>query len=511
MKKLINIIKKHYIISSIVGVIIIFGLFVVLKNKNDNSELFTVEKGTVVQKVVVLGKTASSQMVDLGFEVSGRVTQVYVDVGSSVYAGQPLVSLDQSSLVADLLKAKANVASEEALLEEMKKGARPEEISISEAEVAKVKTSVEDAKYEIVTKLKESYTKSDDIVYNTVDSFFSNADSQNPQVNLVLSDIQLKNNINNGRLIIGPIISSWKSSSFDGSKESISLAKENLRDVKNLLDLMATAVNSQSSNSSLPQSTVDSYKSSISTARTTAINVLNSLISSEEKLNVAEGALLIAEKNLALKKGGSTPEAIRSQEARVLQMQAQVQSVESQIYKLTLRSPLNGVVTAKNINLGEIVTPGNTNISVISQNDLEVEANVSEISIGKVALGDLVDMTFDAFPGELFEGTVSYIDPGETIVNGVVNYKVTVTFNKDYPQIRSGLTTNLDIKTEIKENVLKIPQYGLIKRENESFVLLRENQSFKEVKVETGLVGQDGFVEVLSGLKEGDVISLEIK
>lgn len=511
MKKLINITKKHYIISGIVAIIILGSLFFVFKNKNGISDLFTVEKGDVVQKVVVLGKTKSAQIVDLGFEVSGRVSRVYVDVGSSVYAGQPLVSLDQSSLNADLLKAKANVASETALLEQMRKGSRPEELSVSEAEVAKAKTSVEDAKYEVILKLKESYTKSDDVLYNTIDGFFSNPTGQNPQLNLTLSDVQLKNNINNSRLIIGPTISSWKSSSFDGTKESISLAKENIKSLRNLLDLMATAVNSQSSNSSLSQTTVDSYKSAISTARTTIINVSNDLTSSEGKLNTAEGALLIAEKNLALKKVGSTAEAIMSEEAKVLQMQAQVQSVESQIYKLTLRSPLNGIVTVKNINLGEIVTPGNTNISVISQNDLEVEANVSEINIGKIAIGDLVDMTFDAFPGKLFEGTVSYIDPGETIINGVVNYKVTVAFSKDYPEIRSGLTTNLDIKTKTKEGVLRVPQYGLVKKDGQSFVLLKEGSSFKETKVETGLIGQDGFVEVLSGLKEGDVISLDIK
>ncbi|MFA7216864.1 MAG: efflux RND transporter periplasmic adaptor subunit [Candidatus Paceibacterota bacterium] len=511
MKKLINIIKKHYIISSTVTVVIVLGLFFIFKNKNGNSDLFTVEKGDVVQKVVVLGKTKSAQMVDLGFEVSGRVSRVYVDVGSNVYIGQPLVSLDQSSLNADLLKAKANVASETALLEQMKKGSRPEELSVSEAEVAKAKTSAEDAKNEIILKLKESYTKSDDVLYNTVDSFFSNPNGQSPQLNLTLSDVQLKNNISNSRLMIGPEISNWKSSPFDGSRESILLAKENIKSLRNLLDLMAIAVNSQSSNSSLPQTTVDSYKSMISTARTTIINISNDLTSSEGKLNTALGALLIAEKNLALKKVGSTAETIMSQEARVLQMQAQVQSVESQIYKLTLRSPLNGVVTVKNINLGEIVTPGNTNISVISQNDLEVEANVSEISIGKITTGDLVDMTFDAFPGQLFEGTVSYIDPGETLIDGVVNYKVTIAFNKDYPEIRSGLTTNLDIKTKTKEGVLRVPQYGLIKKDDKSFVLLEEGSSFKEIKIETGLVGQDGFVEVLSGLKEGDVISLEIE
>jgi type IV secretory pathway VirB9-like protein len=69
----------------------------------------------------------------------------------------------------------------------------------------------------------------------------------------------------------------------------------------------------------------------------------------------------------------------------------------------------------------------------------------------------------DAFPGEKFSGTVSYIDPGETLLDGVVNYKVTIAINKSDKTslIKSGLTTNLEIITNTKSGVLRVPVYSV--------------------------------------------------
>jgi multidrug efflux pump subunit AcrA (membrane-fusion protein) len=88
---------------------------------------------------------------------------------------------------------------------------------------------------------------------------------------------------------------------------------------------------------------------------------------------------------------------------------------------------------------GQVIT------SVISANNFEVDAYVPETDIGKVAIGNPVSMTFDAFPGETFAGKVFYIDPAQTIESGVVDYLVKVSFNTPDSRIKSGLTANLDI------------------------------------------------------------------
>ena len=91
-------------------------------------------------------------------------------------------------------------------------------------------------------------------------------------------------------------------------------------------------------------------------------------------------------------------------------------------------------------------------VSLIADNSLEVDADVPEIDIGKISTGDTVSMTLDAFPGETFTGKVFYIDPAETILSGVVDYLVKVSFDKNDPRVKSGLTANLDITTETENN-----------------------------------------------------------
>lgn len=475
-------IMSHKKTSILVALVLLVVGYNVFSGSSDKKEVFTIKNGNITQKVIVNGKTKAVRDSSLAFEVNGTVKSAFVDVGSRVVVGQTLVSLDQGVAYADLLKAKANLESEKARLDELKRGTRPEEIAVSETEVRNAKTKLEDAELNL-------YNKVVDVVNNSIDQFFSNPRTSNPQFNLITNDMQLKNSINFSRLKVESIITSWDKTKIDSYLPEISA----------LVDNVALVVNSQTSSSGLSQTTIDAYKASMSSAR-------SSYVSAKETLNTAQSTLALAEQNLSLKKSGSAPEVIRAQEARVLQNEASVASAEVQLGKMTLRSPQNGIVTKQDAKVGEIVTPGKVVVSVISDSDLEIESNVSEVSIGKVSVGNPVVITFDAFPGEVFGGSVSYIEPGETLVDGVVNYKITVAFSEKYPQIKSGLTSKLEIITGEKKDVLTVPEYAVIKEDTATFVMKQSGKEFVKVPVEIGLRGQDGFVEIISGLVDGDIV-----
>jgi multidrug resistance efflux pump len=437
IQNLKNYIMSHKIISIIVLVLVVGIIYNVVSGGGAKEETYVTKKGDVTQKVIVNGKTKAITDSNLAFEVNGTVRSASVSVGSRVVVGQTLVSLDQGVAYADLLRAKANLESERARLDELKRGTRPEEIAVSEIEVKNAKTKLDDAQ-------KNLYNKVVDIVNNNIDQFFSNPKTSNPQFNLVTNDMQLKNSINLGRLKVEAMIVGWDNTKIDSY----------IPELTSLIDNVASVVNSQTSTSGLSQTTIDTYKASMSSAR-------SSYISAKETLNTAQSTLALAEQNLSLKKSGSAPEVIRAQEAKVLQNEASVASSEVQLSKMILRSPQNGVVTKQDAKVGEIVTPGKVVVSVISDSDLEIESNVSEVSIGKVSVGNPVVITFDAFPGEVFSGTVSYIEPGETLVDGVVNYKITVAFSEKYTQVKSGLTSKLEIITgEKKEDIDRLLSSG---------------------------------------------------
>ncbi|MEN9341911.1 MAG: hypothetical protein RIQ54_167, partial [Candidatus Parcubacteria bacterium] len=174
-----------------------------------------------------------------------------------------------------------------------------------------------------------------------------------------------------------------------------------------------------------------------------------------------------------------------------------------------IRSPINGIVTKQDAKLGEIATAGNALISVISSSNLQIESNVPEVDIGKLAIGNSVSITLDAFPGETFSGHVVAIDPAETIVDGVVNYKITVSFDELHEKIKSGLTANLRIVAQKKEGVLVLPQYAILENDNGSFVRIYDEarRVTTDVPVFLGIRSSNGTVEIISGASEGQQVA----
>ncbi len=479
-----HFVYSHKIISGLILLVVLFVGYKLFSGDSSSQETFVVKNAQVVQKVIVNGKTKPVHSVDLGFEINGTVSGVFVGIGSRVGVGQSLVSLDSGQLNAQYLKSEANLASENAKLDEIKKGTRPEELAVSETTYLNAKTSLSEAQQNLKDKVS-------DIIGNNVDQLFVNQHTATPQFNLAITDSQLKNDIVLGRTQMEVILKSW----------DLETGKNNLSQVSAFVDNVARAVNSITSGPNLSQTTLDGYKSSISSAKTT-------LITYRDALSSAESALALAEKNFSLKKSGSTPEAVASQVAKVMQAEADLQNSQAQLSKTVLRSPQYGVVTKKDVEVGETVTPGKIVLSVISDSNLELESNVSEISIGKVKIGNKVDISFDAFPGEVFKGTVAYVEPAETIVDGVVNYKVTVSFNEKYPQVKSGLTSKLDIITSETGDVVTVPQYAVLEENGQSFVNKKDGGKFVKTQVTIGLRGGDGLVEVVSGLSLGDVIEI---
>lgn len=509
--KIKQYIQNNKKVSVAVGALLLAVLFFVFRSGGATKETMVVEQGNVVEKVILTGKVKPADEVDLAFDRTGKVATTNTQVGAYVSLGQTLVSLDSSEIYADYLKAQANVASAQARLDELKRGSRPEEIAISQSEVSNATIALANAEDKLKSALYESYAKADDAIHNNVDGLFSNPRTNNPQISVSVNDTQLKNDINLSRYQVENLLALWDQNPGDTSRATIVKITTDLNTIKMFVDKVAVAVNALSANSSLSATTVDGYKTAVSTARTGLISAQSSISTAEEKLNTSKSTLLIAQKNLALKQAGTSVEEINAQEAQVLQYQAQLQAVGAQLAKMTIRAPFAGLVTKQDAKRGEIITAGTAVVSVISGDNLEIEANVSEISVGKVSVGNVVVVTMDAFPGKTFAGRVAYVEPGETIVDGVVNFKIRIIFSESYPEIKTGLSTNLEIVTAIKENVVKVAEYAITMRDGKKYALKKEGKREVEVEVVTGFKGSDGFVEVLSGLSVGDVVVLSSK
>lgn len=490
----------------------VLGYWYFSKSNQKQLALVTVTRGSILQEVNVTGNTKPEQSVDLAFEKSGKVTGVFVDVGDAVSAGTLLVKLDASELFGTLAEAQANVDAQIAKLAELKSGTRPEELRIDEIRVASALSALEDAKRALVDKLNDAYTKSDDAVRNTADEFFSNPRGSNPSLNFFGIDSQLKLNLEHSRFLLEQTLTDWKASFGALVSESnlasyADAAQKNLTAVKSFLDNIALAVNVLTPSASAPQATIDTYKASVAAARANMNTAIVNLSGAVEKRRSADAEVTLAQNELALAKAGTVEEQIAAQEAALKQAQAKHETIQAQIEKTALYSPIAGIITKQEAKVGEIAQANVVLVSVISKNKFEIDANVPEADIAKIGFGNRARVSLDAYGSDIiFPARVGRIDPAETVVDGVPTYLVKFQFDNDDSRIKSGMTANVDIETAKKDGVLLLPQRVVARRNDETIVTRRDASGDHEVKIETGIRGTDGMIEVVSGLQEGDKI-----
>jgi len=192
--------------------------------------------------------------------------------------------------------------------------------------------------------------------------------------------------------------------------------------------------------------------------------------------------------------------------ARIARDQADYEHTLDELNDSILKSPAGGIVTKVNLDVGENVSDVIEDAVTIMTDELRITTNISETDISKVKVGNLVDITFDAFPSDkLFTGKVVSIDPAETIVQGVVYYEAKVDFDPDGENIKSGMTANFEIMTASVDSAIAISPQALNYEDKEVFVfVIEEGEKIKRV-LKTGLEG-DEMIEILDGLNEGEKV-----
>ncbi|MFA5792163.1 MAG: efflux RND transporter periplasmic adaptor subunit [Candidatus Paceibacterota bacterium] len=497
--------------SILILVVIIISAYLIISSrlKVTPVETVSVEKHSIKEVVSTSGSVKPFSDVNLSFEKGGRVNDIPVIVGQKVYVGQYLASVSNSDLVAQVEQAKAGLKSAQANLDALLIGSKPEQIAIQESQVEKADIDLIQSEKILNDTIVDAYTKSDDAIRNKIDQLFDNPRIQLVKLKFNPNDFQLQSDLEQGRSNIETVLISWNSE-ISKQKISATLAKNNLDLVNNFLDKVALAVNNLSTSNNVSQTTIDTWKSAVSIARSNislTIGTLNSVINQNK---VASSALKIAENQLILAKSPATSESLASTEALVEQAQANLDNANAQLAKSIIRSPINGIVKKIDAKEGEVIQASVPAISVISYGEYEVESLVAEADIAKIKIGDTATTTLDAYGSDVFFDTsVVMIDPAETIVDGVSTYKVTFKFANNDERIRSGMTANLDILTGQKDNILAIPTRSVYTLDNKKMVRipdLKNSKVMTEKEIKTGLRGVDGYIEIVSGLNEGDKV-----
>jgi HlyD family secretion protein len=500
---------KPVLIGLILGLVILAGLIGVRATADifgSDASAAEVKRGTVTETLNLTGKVKAVNGVDLSFERGGKVVMVGVKVGDKVSSGEILAATDASDLQAQLREAEANVKIQQARLDEVKRGARPEEIQIQETKAAGAEDALADAQKNLADKIADAYTKSDDAVRNKADQFFVNPRTASPKLSVLVFNSQLKTDLEFERLSLEGSLNSWPQEMDDMTAEQ---AQKNLGDVKSFLDNLALVVNAMNPNDQLPLATILVWRSDVSQSRANINTAIANLTAAEEKMEGAKTAAALADQELSLMKAGSTEEQISAQTGQLDYARAAADALRSQIDKTLIRAPFAGTITKCDANYGEMALPNVPLISVANEGRFEIEVSVPEADVARLKIGDPAKVTLDAYgPKIIFDAALTSLDSAPTIADGISVYKAKLAFAKDGDsRVKDGMTANVSVIAGTKENVLVIPRSALLQDNGAYSVMVRNGKSKTEKRdVQVGFFGYDGNTEILSGLKEGEKI-----
>jgi HlyD family secretion protein len=216
---------------------------------------------------------------------------------------------------------------------------------------------------------------------------------------------------------------------------------------------------------------------------------------------LAEAQLADALREWERVKDGPDPEDVAAAEARVA-------AAEATVALANVKAPFAGTITSVEVRSGDRVNPGTVGFGLADLSRLLVDVEISEVDINRVHVGQPVILNFDAVLDREFQGEVVEIGITGVVVQGVVNFEVTVELTDPDEAIKPGMTAAVNIVVSEIENVLLVPNRAVRLLDGERVVFVLRGGEIEPVRIKLG-VSSDIYSEVVGGgLQEGDLIVL---
>ena len=530
--------KKIILLISAIILILIIILFQVNSKKQEvDFDLFEVIRGDISQEISEVGQLKKGEEINLAFKSSGIIQKIYVEVGDQVNKWDVLAKIDTQGLNIQLDQAKSDMKIYQANLDKLLIGASPEEIERAEITLSNAQISLGNAQQNLENiesqsgeNLKAAYEDAlnvlDDTylkIYNAfmvVDSvqetYFYGYDQESLKVkenkeNIEKAKVESKSYLDIAR----------NQQTNENIDNAISEIKKLLVSISNsLIIIRDQCENSVYANtvSSANKTLLDTEKTDINTGLTNLTNskqiISSTKLTNELDINTAQtsvstaqGVLETAQNELNLITASPQKADIDLYEAQLAKAESQVKYLENQIQESYLYAPVDGQITEVKKRTAEMILSGSDMIVLLPADPFQIEVDIYEEDIVKINVGNPVDISLVAFPDQIFKGNVISINPAEQLVDGVVYYKIKINFEDIIDQAKPGMTADLVIKTDFRENVLIIPEDTIQEEDGKITVEVSKNGDIEERQIEIGLKETNNdMTEVISGLLEGEKV-----
>jgi HlyD family secretion protein len=453
----------------LLGIFVAIGIGIfIAKNSNlaptdkspNNTLTQTVERKTMPVKISANGIVKAYRSINLSPKTAGTIKILLVKEGDRVRQGQVIATMDDASLRGELSQYQGQLIQQQANLQRLRSGNRPQDIAKAEAQLAEVKANL---------RQLQAGNRPQDIAQAA-------ARLQQSQATLTQKerDWQRYQELSKSGAISGQILEQ----------------KRTERDVS--------------------QNQVLEYQQALA---------LKKAGTRPEEIAQAKAKVDQQVQAVALLKAGTRPEEIAQSQAQVQAAKGALTTIENRIKETQVVAPFDGIVLEKYADVGAYVSPSmvggggasasSSSILLLTSDRQQVVVNISESQISKVKLGQAVTIKADAFAGQEFTGKVEQIAPQAKVAQNVTSVEVRVSIESPTSKkLDTGMNVEAQFAVGQLANTLFVPNAAVVKQSQGSgvYVLGQDGKSvFQPIQI--GMTSGKQ-TEVKSGLQGGERILL---
>lgn len=433
----------------VIAILAFFGIAAARRRQQaaviSDLQTVTASNGSLTATVGATGMVHASQTAILAWSTSGNIADIPVAVGDLVTTGQVLATLDRASLSQSIILAQADLINGQKALDDLLND----------------QTAAAQSLLALYSAQQAIYTAERAMDRFEGDTYKDDLDDARQEV------IDAKDDLEAAQEDFEPY------ADWDETNTTRQRYEQEVIDAQNAYDEAVRVVDLLELEKQVAQATLDSAHATLDAAQRAYDRV----------------------------KEGPNADDITVLEARIAASQASLDLAQ-------LTAPFAGTVTEVNVKPADRVAPGATAIRIDDLARLEVDVQVSEVDINRIQVGQPVTLSFDAILDKEYHGSVTQVARVGNVLQGVVQFNVTVELTDADEDVRPGMTAAVNIIVEQLDDVLLVPNRAVRLVDGKRVVYILQNGQLETVNITLGATSDTSSEVVDGNLRVGDLIVL---
>lgn len=450
--------------------------------------------GTAVDQVTAAGHIEPVDTFQVVAQVNGYVEEVLAEVGDVVSSGDLLVALDRTDLRRAVDQARINLTSAELQFKDITAAPKAVEIAAAEAELKSAQENlaeVQNGASEGELAAARSNATSAWARYNDL----LDGASENERIQLVAA-------VENARVAMQEAQTEYDKVAW---REDVGMTRQ-------AAQLQTTTISYGSALAAYEDAVAPASESELHSALSqaqTAQQQLDDLLAGPTAVNIAaaEAQVAAAQSRLDTLLSGADQTDIEVAQLAIEQARLALLEARIDLVNAELTSPSGGTILRINVDESDRISAGTVAVTVADLSELQLTIDVAEVDIPKVNVGQLTDVTIDAFPNRVFAGMISGIEPISSAQQGVIEYPVTVRLiDESVTDVRPGMTAVATLHSQTEDARWLVPTSAVQENRGGEIVIRIRGEQMLPVEVAVEGVQGEWTVVRSTELRDGDEV-----